>query len=345
MATDPGIAAQRMLERGRAENLVEEAAGEPVGAMTKRDFLLLPEATAEYLMVGKAEDKLRWAKRPRPRRRDWWESRSWCCAHRAGRGGCWQGTRCPRRKTRAPTAADSPQRAQGRGCAAPGQGRRYSKKNLPGAQGQLRVLEKAPESVVVREEGRGGGANDNSSITKVANSDNYKVATVLGKPGEVRDGVSPENQLKVVRIASASASIAGELWASGALVGKGAWGAWGAWGAGGGGDWGAGWSGSDGHYSRGFGGGGDGWGALDGGAHAQGMGPGQKGGKGKGKGGGLAPPCFHLLRSGQCGHMRDHGFCNFAHTSASGKKLCPGHFLNGGCNADGACALAHSVAE
>jgi hypothetical protein len=53
-----------MLERGRAENLVEEAAGEPVGAMTKRDFLLLPEATAEYLMVGKAEDKLRWAKRP-----------------------------------------------------------------------------------------------------------------------------------------------------------------------------------------------------------------------------------------------------------------------------------------
>ena len=182
------------------------------------------------------------------------------------------------------------------------------------------MLEKAPESVVVREEGRGGGANDNSSITKVTNFDNNKVATLLCKLEEVRDGVSPENQLKVVRIASASASIAGELWASGALVGKGAWGAWG---AGGGGDWGAGWSGSDGHYSRGFGGGGDGWGALDGGAHAQGMGPGQKGGKGKGKAGGLAPPCFHLLRSGQCGHMRDHG----------------------GCNKDGACTLAQSVAE
>ena len=84
---------------------------------------------------------------------------------------------------------------------------------------------------------------------------------------------------------------------------------------------------------------------LDGGARAQGMGPGQKGGKGKGKGGGLAPPCFHLLRSGQCGHMRDHGFCNFAHTSVSGKKLCPGQFLNGGCNKDGACTLAQSVAE
>ena len=126
------------------------------------------------------------------------------------------------------------------------------------------MLEKAPESVVVREEGRGGGANDNSSITKVTNFENNKVATLLCKLEEVRDGVSPENQLKVVRIASASASIAGELWASGALVGKGAWGAWG---AGGGGDWGA------------------------------------------------------------------------------GKKLCHGHFLNGGCNADGACALAHSVAE
>ena len=64
MANDPMIAAQRMLERQRAEISVEEAAGEPAGAMTKRDFVLLPEATAEYLMVGKAEDKLRWAKRP-----------------------------------------------------------------------------------------------------------------------------------------------------------------------------------------------------------------------------------------------------------------------------------------
>jgi len=61
--------------------------------------------------------------------------------------------------------------------------------NLPGAQGQLRLLEKAPESVVVREEGRGGGANDSSSITKVTNFDNCKVATLLGQLGEVRDGV------------------------------------------------------------------------------------------------------------------------------------------------------------
>ena len=29
----------------------------------------------------------------------------------------------------------------------------------------------------------------------------------------------------------------------------------------------------------------------------------------------------------------------------AGKKLCHGHFLNGGYNTDGACALAHSVAE
>ena len=55
MANDPMIAAQRMLERQRAEISVEEAAGEPAGAMTKRDFLLLPEATAECYMVGKAE--------------------------------------------------------------------------------------------------------------------------------------------------------------------------------------------------------------------------------------------------------------------------------------------------
>ena len=47
----------------------------------------------------------------------------------------------------------------------------------------------APESAVVREEGRGGGANDSSSITKVTNFYNYKVATLLGKLGEVRDGV------------------------------------------------------------------------------------------------------------------------------------------------------------
>ena len=48
------IAAQRMLERQRAERAVEEAAGEPDGAMTKRDFVLLPEATAACYTVGKA---------------------------------------------------------------------------------------------------------------------------------------------------------------------------------------------------------------------------------------------------------------------------------------------------
>ena len=128
MANDPMIAAQRMLERQRAEISVEEAAGEPAGAMTKRDFLLLPEATAECYMVGKAEATIEVGEETLTTPQGLVENRSWCCAHRAGRGGCWQDTRCPRRKTRAPTAAESSQRAQGRGCAAPGQGRRYSMK-------------------------------------------------------------------------------------------------------------------------------------------------------------------------------------------------------------------------
>ena len=38
--------------------MVEEAAGEPVGAMTKRDFLQLPEAMAEFFTVEKAKGKI-----------------------------------------------------------------------------------------------------------------------------------------------------------------------------------------------------------------------------------------------------------------------------------------------